>query len=64
MLSIHNPPAAVYFIARTGSEVVHHGIVEPGCYMDSGQETLEQFATEAEQIARLAELGVTIPTPE
>lgn len=61
MLSITDPPAAVYYIARTGTTTVHHGVVEPGQHMDSGQETLEQFATEGEMIARLAELGVTLP---
>ena len=46
-----------YFISH-GADSVHHGFVEAGTNLDTGQPTLEKFDTEAKYLARLKQLGV------
>lgn len=64
MPTIDHPAADVWYIAHDGTDIVHYGVVCPCTRMDTSQPTLEQFATEAEMLVRLAELGVVMPVDE
>lgn len=59
MQSIDHPDAPVWYIAHDEATVIHYGFVCPNTRVDTPQPILEQFATEAEMLVRLAELGVT-----
>ncbi len=59
MFTIDHPESDVWYIAHNGADIVHYGKVCSCTRMDTTQPTLEQFATEAEMLVRLAELGVT-----
>jgi hypothetical protein len=61
MTTIDHPSSPVWFVARNeDSTIVHYGRVCPQTRMDTSQPIVEQYATEIEMLARLAELGVTI----
>lgn len=49
--------SGTYWIAHTGSSVVHQGYADADCQVSTGQETLETFETREAWVARLAELG-------
>lgn len=51
--------AGFYWIAHTGSSVVHQGYAEADTHVDTGQESLETFDNRPDWVARLAELGAT-----
>lgn len=46
-----------YVICHNGSDVIHPVKLEAGTVLTTGQPEFEEFATEAEWEARLAELG-------
>jgi hypothetical protein len=62
MGSIIKPASTVYYIAYGAVGVFHFGSITPGLCLDTGQNTLEQFTTEAEMLARLAEVGYVAPS--
>jgi len=65
MTTIDHPATPVWFVARNeDSTIVHYGRVCSATRMDTAQPTVEQYATEAEMLARLAELGVTTENEE
>lgn len=49
----------LWFIAHNGADVVHHGTLEPGIGVETGQPELEIFDNEEGWIARLGALGIT-----
>ena len=55
--------ADTYWIAHTGTAVVHEGFVEAECEVSTGQETLETFTDRELWITRLAELGIILDAP-
>ena len=61
MTTIDHPSPPVWFVARNeDSTIVHYGRVCPQTRMDTAQPIVEQYATEAAMLARLAELGVPV----
>jgi hypothetical protein len=64
MTTIDHPPHPIWFVARNeDATIVHSGRVCPQTRMDTAQPIVEQYATEAEMLARLAELGVSVEAP-
>ena len=58
MVRIDNTQTDVYFIARSNDfDIVHHGFLEVGSSMISGQDVLETFETDELLQIRLTEIN-------
>ena len=51
-------------INQNDSSIIHHGRVDAGQELVTGQPALEEYDNEADYLARLAELGVVVGTEE
>lgn len=60
MHTINNPPSRKFYIARTGSDVVHYGFVDPGQRLETPQDDLTIFDSESAYVASLAALGIVL----
>jgi len=54
----------VWWIAHNDNDVVHHGKLELGSTVQTGQPNLEEFTNEEVWKARIVELGGELPVEE
>ena len=54
MYELKSPEQTTYWIARNkDGSICHHGVIDKGLYLATGQETVEQFTDEKEYLAAL-----------
>jgi hypothetical protein len=63
MKELKNHTSPKWWIARTGTNIIHYGRAKKGQVVTTGQATLEQFNNEHDWKNKLKALGITVNAP-